>query len=74
MGVARWSPASEMGSGPEETDAHLPRPAFHSGATINCLEQPPPPLPAAVLQSGCISHDKTLLKAVVTGPNQSCEI
>lgn len=67
------SPASGMDSGPEETDAHLPRPVFHSGAPINCLE-PPPLSPAAALQSGCISHDKTSLKAPVTGPNQSFEI
>lgn len=61
------------GSSPEETDAYLPGPVFHSGATVNCLEQPPSP-PATALQSGSISHDKTLLKAAVTGPNQSCEI
>ena len=67
------SPASGMDSGPEETDAHLPRPVFHSGAPINFLE-PPPLSPAAAVQSGCISHDKTLLKAPVTGPNQSFEI
>lgn len=46
------SPASGMGPGPEERDAHLPRPAFHSCAAINCLEQPPLPPPGCCFAVG----------------------